>query len=203
MSISAIGQTHPSITLNKLYSNTSASNTEVSTTSKNEDTVSISAQGQSASQTHTPPELYAMRIPDWYAETLSPATIFNSDAIHETRKSMEIFERSNADGVITKKEQKAIDSYKDNMVATKAMRAQFSFQASHGSELTEYGKIKEDALNEVIDSLGIDRKTAMTADYSDSDEVGRRFKELLSENPRVSELEKILGVGDKKFFYNK
>ena len=68
MSISAIGQIHPSITLNnKLYSNTSVSNTEVSTTSNNEDTVSISAQGQSASQTHTPPELYAMRIPDWCA----------------------------------------------------------------------------------------------------------------------------------------
>jgi hypothetical protein len=43
----------------------------------------------------------------------------------------------------------------------------------------------------------------MTADYSDSDEVGRRFKELLSENPRVNELKKMLGIGDKRFFYNK
>jgi hypothetical protein len=62
-----------------------------------------------------------MRLPDWYADTLSPATTFNSDAIHEIGRSMEIFERANADGVITNKEQKAIDSYRDNMVATKAM----------------------------------------------------------------------------------
>jgi len=190
----------------------SSSTTKLTSQQNNVDTVDLS----SASQEELAKALAAekgLALPSWWSEHGAPTNIVNLHTDGSMAESKERIRMSDAayadgvvtsdaayaDGVVTKAEQKAMDSYRDTMTETKAWRSQQFFNIEHRQELAEYGKLRIDALSQAKTSFGIDPNSVFLAgvDESNSKDVGRKFQEILSSNPRAIELMGILGVKNK------
>jgi hypothetical protein len=165
MSISSIGQTNTTMWQNATQPvHSSSSTTKITSQQNNVDTVDLS----NASQEELSKDLERIRM---------------SDAAY-------------ADGVITKAEQKAMDSYRDTMTETKAWLSQQFFNIEHSQELAEYGKLRIDALSEAKAAFGLDPDSVFLSgvDETNSADIGKKFQEILTSNPRSVELMGILGV---------
>jgi hypothetical protein len=199
MSISSIGQTNTTMWQNATQPvHSSSSTTKITSQQNNVDTVDLS----NASQEELAKALAAEKgaaLPSWLAEHGTPSNIVNlhtDGAMAEGKERIRMSDAAYADGVITKAEQKAMDSYRDTMTETKAWLSQQFFNIEHSQELAEYGKLRIDALSEAKAAFGLDPDSVFLSgvDETNSADIGKKFQEILTSNPRSVELMGILGV---------
>ncbi len=133
-------------------------------------------------------------MPSWWAEHGAPTNILNlhTDAVMaESKEHMRMSDAARANGIVTKAEQKAMDSYRDIMTETKAWRSQQFFNIEHKQELAEYGKLRIDAVSEEKSAFGRDPDSIFLhgVDETNSADIDTKFQETLTSNFRAVELQ--------------
>jgi len=159
-------------------------NTNINTA---EDKVTISSEGLSAANQ----SLESYRMPSWITDFIPKLNILNGNAVEEGRQFVKYHDQLAADGVISAKDEQALQTYIKNMPATQ-LRKDLEIDMNKNRALyEEFGQIHKSYLDESLAEYGIAQdewKEKIMGVEGDNQSLRNSVIQKMFNDPRAMEL---------------
>lgn len=160
------------------------SNVNINTT---EDKVTISSEGLNAANQ----SLESSRLPSWITDFMPKFNMLNGDAVEEGRQFVKYHEQLAADGAISAKDEKALQTYLRNMPVTQ-LRKDLEIDMNKNKGLyEEFGQIHKNYLDESLAEYGIgpnEWKEKIMSVAGDNQSLRNSVIQKMFNDPRAMEL---------------